>query len=108
MADYLSLLCRKRYSERDTQVCTLYTLAQQLGVATFVSALGRAAEQQEIGAEYILALATAPATRPALPSGHLLQHVLAPPQSEVERPLAEYEQYVANRAAELVGAGGVL
>jgi transposase len=108
VADYLSLLCRKRYNERDTQVCSLYALAQQLGVATFVSALSRAAEQQAIGAEYILALATAPAARPSLPSEHPLQRVLAPPQSEVERPLADYEQYVANRAAELVGAGGVL
>jgi len=108
VADYLSLLCRKRYAERETQICTLYTLAQQLGVAAFVSAVGQALEQQAIGAEYILAVATTPATPPAVPQDHPVQRVLAPPQSEVERPLAEYERYVANRAAELVAAGGAL
>ena len=110
VADYLSLLCRKRYAERDTQVCTLYGLAQQLGVATFVSAVGHALDQEAIGAEYILALATAPApaSPPRVPREHPVQRVLAPPQSEVERPLAEYEQYVANRTAGVGVAGGAL
>ena len=36
VTEYLSLLCRKRYAERDTQICALYALAQQLGTAAFV------------------------------------------------------------------------
>ena len=30
-ADYISLVCRKRYAEMDDQITALYTLAQQLG-----------------------------------------------------------------------------
>ena len=107
VADYLSLLCRKRYTERDTQVCALYTLAQHLGTTVFVRAVTRATEQQAIGAEYILALATSPeAPSPSLASSERpVQRLIAPLQSEVERPLAEYEQYVANRVGLNVAGG---
>ena len=68
-----------------------------------------AAEQQAIGAEYVGAIVAHPVPRPmrSFPNGAvpaLLQQ--APAQHEVERALADDEQYVTNRAAELDGVGG--
>src|SRR6266700_6359019 len=37
-ADYVSLLCRKRYAEMDSQVTALYALAQQVGPEAFLAA----------------------------------------------------------------------
>lgn len=107
-ADYISLLCRKRYAEMDSQITALYRLAPQLDRQEFLAALERAAEQQTIGAEYVSALAALPRPRPAcpVPDGELrirLAEVL--PQRAIERDLAQYEQYVANR--DLTGAAAV-
>ncbi len=104
-ADYISLVCRKRYAEMDDQITALYTLAQHLGQDAFLAALDLAAEQQTLGAEYVSALATPPQPRrarhgaaPDLP----LRLADVPSQQAVERDLAQYEQYVANR--DLTGA----
>lgn len=100
-ADYISQLCRKRYAEMDAQISALYELVQRVGRAEFVAALELAAEQQTFGAEYVSAILAQP--RPGLLVGGAdavlssLPH--APPQRTVERDLADYEQYVANRAA---------
>ena len=105
VADYVSLVCRKRYAERDTQICALYALAHELGPERFVAAVEQALRHHTIGAEYIQALSTT-VPHEALSTPILLhQPLVAPPQQAVERPLAEYEQYVANRRA-LVAVGG--
>ena len=68
-----------------------------------------AAEQQAIGAEYVGALVAPPVPRPLRSSPGAVVPVLlqqAPAQHEVERALADYEQYVTNRASELEGVGG--
>lgn len=105
-ADYISQLCRKRYADMEPQMLALYQVAQQVGVAEFLAALELAHDQQTFGAAYVQAiLAQPPLRRPAradlterLPVVH---HV---PQPDVERALAQYEQYVSNRAV-LVGGG---
>ncbi len=107
-ASYVSELCRRRRAEMSAQITALYALAQQLGSADFLAALELAAEQQTIGAEYVRAIATrqrldprrtthsAPLTSP-LGGWQAEPH---PPQRAVERDLAHYERYVANRAVE--------
>ncbi len=82
------------------QLLALYDLAQESGIADFVAALELAAEQQTYGAEYvraILALPTAltPDESAQVHVNQLLSSV--PTQQEVERDLAQYERYVANR-----------
>ena len=110
-ADYVSQVCRKRYAEMDTQVVTLYQLAQQLGREGFLAALALAHEQQSFGAEYVQALATMRRALPPPPSAIDVRAHLAAlaPQHLVERELQVYEQYVANGAAlsQLSLAGGV-
>lgn len=106
-ADYISLLCRKRYGEMERQILSLYQLAQQVGVGEFLAALELAHDQQTVGAEYVEAILTQPRSRPPLPLPELatrLPAALAIPQPTVERELAHYEQYVANRT--LVAGGG--
>ncbi len=111
-AEYISLLCRKRYAEMEGQIAALYALAQQAGHDAFLAAVELAAEQQTIGAEYVCALLEQPRpqpARPALDADLLLRLTDVPPQRAVERELAHYEQYVANR--ELTGtaaAGGAI
>ncbi|HET8625985.1 MAG TPA: IS21 family transposase [Thermomicrobiales bacterium] len=108
VADYVALLCRRRYGEMEAQLCALYDLAQQLDRARFLRAVERALAQEAVGAEYVRALALPPpAAPPAPPPGPgwpppSLAH--APDQRAVERDLADYERYVANRAA--TGTGG--
>jgi len=82
------------------QLLALYELAQESGRADFVAALEVAAEQQMYGAEYVRAILAPPT--PATPDeaaevrvSQLLSCV--PTQQEVERDLAQYERYVANR-----------
>ncbi len=109
MADYIAQLCRKRYAEMDGQITALYELAQRVGQEEFLAAVELAAEQQTIGAEYVGAIVAHPAPRPRWSSTSgavsvLLQH--APAQQEVERALADYEQYVTNWTTELEGVGG--
>ena len=99
-ASYIAQLCRKRYAEMESQITALYRLAQQVGRDEFVAALELAAEQHTFGAEYVSALIAAPRWRPALSTTSddlpaLWQH--APSQRAIERDLAHYEQYVANR-----------
>jgi transposase len=103
---YVHELCHKRRKEMNRQLIALYDLAQQIGKADFVAALELAAEQQMYGAEYLQAIVSLPAavpTRlgPAAPDGLALG---GPPQAEVERDLAQYERYVANRESVLQGA----
>lgn len=110
-ADYVSVLCRKRHADMDAQICALYALARRVGVDEFLAALSLAAEQQTIGAEYVSAIVAQPRPRtaPPPPDAELLERLRdVPPQRAVERDLAQYEQYVANRERmEGVGVGGV-
>ncbi len=82
------------------QLIALYDLAQESGRADFVAALELAAEQQMYGAEYVRAILARPSP-PTLDEAaevrvsQLLSCV--PTQQEVERDLAQYERYVANR-----------
>jgi len=97
---YVQELCHKRRAEMKEQMLALYELAQEIGKADFVAALELAAEQQMYGAEYVRAIVTLPV--PSAPSGTTQLHLsallpLGPTQQEVERDLANYEQYVANR-----------
>jgi transposase len=111
VASYIAQLCRKRYAEMDAQITALYTIAQQAGRDEFVAALELAAEQHTFGAEYVSALLAAPRVRPPsrLPGAELpMAWRNAPPQRAIERDLAHYEQYVANRdGLRGVASGGV-
>jgi hypothetical protein len=100
-ADYISRLCQKRSTEMEAHICALYDVAQQVGRAPFLAALERAAEQHAVGAEYVRALLNHSSCLPQ-PSSSGCAVVPAwlgavPPQHEVERALAQYEAYVANR-----------
>ncbi len=99
-AAYVSLLCQKRYAEMDTQIPALYELAQCVGRAEFLAALDLAAEQGIVGVEYLRALLAAPvpATQRADAGATIPRLRAVPSQREVERDLASYEAYVANRA----------
>jgi hypothetical protein len=73
-------------------------------VLTFSTRLELAAEQQMYGAEYVRAIMSLPHPV-ALPSAEgMLQALLptVPAQHEVERDLAHYEHYVANRESVLL------
>jgi transposase len=96
---YVRELCHKRRAEMNTQMLALYELAQELGKADFVAALELAAEQQLYGAEYMRAIVTPGAAVPSATAQLDVSALLpiAPRQQEVERDLASYEQYVANR-----------
>src|SRR6266852_4762862 len=101
---YVSELCHKRRAEMNPQMIALYDLAQEIGKADFVAALELAAEQQMYGAEYLRAIVSLPP--PAVCSGPVPDKLtlLSPPQPAVERDLAQYERYVANRESVLQGA----
>ena len=82
------------------QMIALYELAQEVGNADFVAALELAAEQQMYGAEYVRAILAPPAPPPPDEAAEVRVSQLlscAPTQQEVERDLAQYERYVANR-----------
>ena len=100
VSSYVRELCHKRRTEMKEQMLALYELAQEVGKADFVAALELAAEQQMYGAEYVRAIVTVPTA--SVPSETTELHLdallpLVPTQQEVERDLAHYEQYVANR-----------
>lgn len=103
VATYISQVCRKYYDQMDDQILRLYALAKEVGDAEFAAAVELAAEQQAIGVDYLSAL-----VRPPQPKNHAptiaapATWVEAPPQTEVERALADYERYIANP----VGMGG--
>lgn len=94
---YVAAICQKRRADMHTQMIALYDLAQASGQADFLAALELAAEQQMYGAEYLRAILSAetPRALDSLPPNPL--QALVPTQAAVERPLAVYEQYVANR-----------
>ncbi len=80
------------------------SLPQEIGKADFVAALELAAEQQMYGAEYVRAIVSMPSA--LVPSGAAQSALDAlalsgPSQPEVERDLAQYERYVANRESVL-------
>jgi transposase len=97
---YVRELCHKHRAEMKEQMIALYELAQEVGNADFVAALELAAEQQMYGAEYVRAIVSMP-TASAPPSSaetSVMAHLSSlPAQHEVERDLAQYERYVANR-----------
>ena len=73
---------------------------RRVGHADFVAALELAAEQQMYGAEYVRAIVSMPMA--STPNGTMELQMSAllpsvPTQQDVERDLANYEQYVANR-----------
>ena len=79
---------------------SLYETAQQYGRADFLTALELAAEQQMYGAEYVRAILTQSRV-PAPVSAAERGSRVAPRSTQlgVDRDLAEYEDYVANRAS---------
>lgn len=104
---YVAELCHKRRDDMSQQIPALYDLAQELERADFITALELAAEQQMYGVEYVRAIVTLPAARPQVSSMAQTAPALPllPTQQDVERDLAQYEQYVANRDA-LAGVRG--
>ena len=80
------------------QMLALYELAQEVGCADFVAALELAAEQQMYGAEYVRAIVSLPMPSELRGTTDLpLDLPSLPAQRDVERDLADYEHYVANR-----------
>jgi len=113
VSSYVRALCHKRRADMKEQLLALYDLAQESGIADFVAALELAAEQQMYGVEYVRAMLAPPPPQTPEESTHVrVNRVLSwvPPQQEVERDLAQYERYVANRDhmldPVLVGRGG--
>ena len=104
---YVHEISHKRRKEMNQQMIALYDLAQEIGKADFVAALELAAEQQMYGAEYLRAIVSMPSVRGSTGPAQAVPDVLtlvSPPQPEVERDLAQYERYVANRESVLQGA----
>src|SRR6266704_454457 len=97
---YVAELSHKRRTELSEQVLALYELAQDSGTGDFIAAVELATEQQMYGAEYVRVLLGLPPV-PALPGSAKTAvaplEFSAPAQHEVERDLAQYEHYVANR-----------
>jgi hypothetical protein len=101
---YVHEISHKRRSEMKSQMIALYDLAQEIGKADFIAALELAAEQQMYGAEYIRAIVTLPSACAPNGSAQAASDALmfsGPLQPEVERDLALYERYVANRESVL-------
>jgi hypothetical protein len=97
---YIAALSHKRRRELSEQMLALYDLARESGTADFVAALELAAEQQMYGAEYVRVLLDLPSAAAPLGSAQTESTLLdleVPAQHEVERDLAQYEHYVANR-----------
>jgi hypothetical protein len=100
VSSYVRELCHKRRADMKEQLIALYELAQDSGLDDFVAALELAAEQQMYGAEYVRAILVPPG--PPVPDEAAYVHVNRllsdmPTQQDVERDLAQYERYVANR-----------
>jgi len=104
VAAYVQRLCQRRYQEMGAQIAGLYALAREEGTEHFVALVERALEQEVVGVEYLRT--QQPAVSPvALESPRVPLRLLGPSQQEVERDLACYEAYVANRAGALVANG---
>jgi hypothetical protein len=108
VASYVRELSYKRRAEMSQQMIALYDLAQEMGKPDFVAALELAAEQQTYGVEYIRAILSeiTEALPQSAPQEESLQSLgrSAPEQEHVERSLADYEQYVANRECVLLAS----
>jgi transposase len=105
---YLQELCHRRRAEMNQQILLLYATAQETPRADFVTALELAAEQQMYGAEYLQAILSRPRAAARYGSTPPDAHRSWPGQSgpgTVERDLAQYEHYVANRASLLEEEG---
>jgi hypothetical protein len=100
VSSYVCELCHKRRADMNEQLIALYELAQDSGLADFVAALELAIEQQTYGAEYVRAILAPPVPPAPLEAAHVRGRQFlsdGPTQREVERDLAQYERYVANR-----------
>ncbi|MGB8345346.1 MAG: hypothetical protein WCD86_10710 [Ktedonobacteraceae bacterium] len=108
VSGYVAELCHKRRDELSQQILALYDLAQELDKADFVVALELAAEQQMYGAEYVRAIVALPSAQmpPAARAASPPLLPTLPTQQDVERDLAQYEQYVANRDDLALVTGG--
>ncbi len=93
-AHYVREICRRRRDEMNGQITALYTLAHQVDPADFLAAVERATQQHSYGTEYVQALL---ARTPRSPVREPRGAAPAPLRQVVERDLAHYEQYVANR-----------
>jgi hypothetical protein len=106
---YVRDVCHKRRADMTQQIILLYETAQSSSQADFLAALELAAEQQRYGAEYVRAIMSLPPplAPPAQAQVELSTALQATPaQHEIERDLAHYEHYVANREsvfADLMG-----
>jgi transposase len=97
---YVGQLSHKRRRELSEQVLALYDLARESGTGDFVAALELATEQHMYGAEYVrvlLGLSSHAAPLDTAKTGVAALEFSVPAQQEVERDLAQYEHYVANR-----------
>jgi transposase len=98
---YITEVSHKRQAELHPQMIALYDLAQEVGQTDFVAALELAAEHHMYGAEYVRGIVSA--SPPEVAQDQITHpfspqlHTLASSQAAVERDLAQYEQYVANR-----------
>jgi hypothetical protein len=82
------------------QITLLYDTVQEIGREDFLTALERAAEQQMYGAEYVQAILGRPRAAARWVSTSPNAHPPWPGQNgpgTLERDLALYEHYVANR-----------
>ena len=108
VASYIRELSYKRRAEMSQQMIALYDLAQEMGKPDFAAALELAAEQHMYGVEYIRAILSeiTGALPKVAPQEESLQslRMAAPEQQDIERSLADYEHYVANRECVLLAA----
>jgi len=106
---YVRELCYKRRAALAQQMILLYETAQKWERCDFLAALELAAEQDMYGAEYVAAILTSaklPAPQKQATCHPASSLLVVPGQHEVERDLALYEEYVANREQVHLGAGG--
>src|SRR6185503_2712789 len=93
-------------SEMTQQITELYELAQRESATDFAAALELAAEQQMYGAEYIRIILLMPErSAPLFSASHVASKLVSviPTQQAIERDLADYEHYIANREWVLQG-----
>ncbi|HEU5383198.1 MAG TPA: IS21 family transposase [Ktedonobacteraceae bacterium] len=103
---YVREVCQRRRSEMTQQITELYEIAQRESASDFAAALELAAEQQMYGAEYVRVLLLMPKPDASWqPASHVVatRVPITPAQQAIERDLADYEHYVANRESILVG-----
>jgi transposase len=105
---YVGEVCHKRRAEMQQQILVLYATAQETPRADFLTALELAAEQQMYGAEYLRAILGRSRPSAAYVSAPMDAQrpwpALAGP-GPLERDLAQYEHYVANRESLLEEQG---